>query len=233
MNKLALALAVTATWASQAVAADHLVPLTAALPGYQATVRAVLKDAFAPDVRVRAIVEPSFQPEFAVGLRERRGQYVIFALQPRQQLWGYTVLEMTKRGQSMSGGRSPMTDDMKSLEASLPADPAAVKVAHCEAKIDPALALRIVGAWKEMLVRVQRPEKDEIVLDGVRYEFSMTNAERSLSGGALSPSSGTAPAVLVDMTHAMRSYCQTRRKQDLATLDGATGDLLRRLRAEE
>lgn len=86
MRRLAssgLALAATALSTAPVLALDHLVPEQGGFESYRATERAVMKAAFDPSVRIRAVAEPSFRPEFAVGVREQAGGFKIFFLQPR------------------------------------------------------------------------------------------------------------------------------------------------------
>jgi hypothetical protein len=218
-----------------AMAADHLTPSTGSpvLASYQTTVREALAAAFLPNVRVRVIGEPSFQPEFAVGIRERGGRYWIFALQPRQQLWGYSVLEMANRGEIQWLNRERgAPDPMKELRDSLPPTPRDVKIDRCEAPIDADLAGEVIQSWARMLDGVRPERSSGFGVDGETYDFSMERDGRTLTGSTWSPDPATPPGLLVLMVAEMRNYCRMNDAARLKGLRESSSALSRRLAAE-
>lgn len=230
MNRLGLAftLAMSTLWAAQASASDHLTPSASSLEDYQALVRTVLRDAFDPSVRVRAIAEPSFQPEFVVGIREQANQFEIFFIQPSRQLWGYTTLQMLKTGEIrvQKADGSPGTQEaIARLQAKLPPDPKTLTLERCEVGVDPELAHRVIEDWTRMLDGIAPKDRsDGQIMDGVNTYFSMPG--KPAEGEAVSPDQNSKPGMLVDMAYAMRNYCRTRDPARLANLQRLSSALL-------
>ncbi len=81
------------------------------LAGHEARLRLVLKEAYGPDVALRAIVRPSFQAEYAVGLRRGAAGFEIFALQPSRQVWTYEAIRLMKSGRMGSMTVEGLLDD--------------------------------------------------------------------------------------------------------------------------
>ncbi len=209
MNRFWLALAIPAVWALPALAADHLVPGDNQLADYQAAVKAALKDAFAPDVRARAIAEPSFQAEYAVGIKETAGAYALFSIQPARQLWG----------------------QVQRPRGTPPADVGQLPVERCEAPLDAVLARGVIDVWGRMLAQTRPDESRSLGLDGETYYFSMDIGGRTLAGSTWSPDPQSRPGRLVGMVLALRRYCAKRQETDLTALSSLTRDLQARLKA--
>ncbi|HYG29591.1 MAG TPA: hypothetical protein VD887_05180 [Allosphingosinicella sp.] len=181
------------------------------LTDYEAHIRLVLADAFAPPVRLRAIVLHSFQTEYAVGLREGPGGYEIFSLRPARQIWTYTMIEMMRQGAVRASdlqGRDITASEIERQAEGLPADPADLPLARCSVAVDDALAGALLAAWRVMLLEV-RPRRAPIDgLDGVTYRFSTESDGRMLSGQTWSPRENTRPARLARIAEVMRSHCE-------------------------
>ena len=232
MNKLWMGVVTAALCGQGALAADHLVPQSNSLADYQAMVRAVFKGAYEADVRARVIGEPSFEPEFAVGIREVAGTYVLFSLKPAAHIWDYTLLRQLRSGHIValgSDGLSHQNTEIKRLESRLPADPSHLMVEQCTAPIDAALARGMLDVWSRMLAQTRPDESKTIGLDGETFNFSMELDQRTLSGETWSPNPQSKPGKLVGMVMAMRHYCTSRKAGDVAVLASLTRDLQTRL----
>jgi len=201
-------------------AADRLAPMANGVPGYQPMVDSVLKEAFAPDVRLRAIVEPSFSPEYVVGVREREGGYWLFMVRPDSQVWRYMVARMAQGGQiqAYKPDGSPDTGYEARVKAGLPERPEALKLERCEVRLKPALAAELVADWRAMLAKVRPGYRPDMGLDGETYLFSMEVDDRTLAGGAWSPEPDSEPGRLVAVVEAMRDACRSRRSGDMRKL---------------
>src|SRR6185503_17763159 len=192
---------------------DYLEPRREPIPQlrhYQEIVNSVLADAFAADVKARAIVEPSFAREFAVGIKESLGQYRIVGVESRVQLWGFEVLSMLKRNdfQAVSLDGSPRNDaEISTLEAALPKSVEEVRVTRCEARISAALARRVLAVWETMLKDTRAHGR--LGLDGVSYAFAFNDGTRVLEGETWSPEDGSRGAMLVGIVHTMKRTCSS------------------------
>jgi hypothetical protein len=96
-----LAFALVLALATPAAAQKRLTPLEPVpdvLADHDARVRLVFKEAYAPEVTLRAVVRPSFQVEYAVGLRSSAAGLEIFALRPSRQVWSYEAIALLKSG---------------------------------------------------------------------------------------------------------------------------------------
>lgn len=228
---LGLALAATALPAAPGLASDHLVPEHAGLESYRATEQAVLKAAFDPSVRVRAVAEPSFSLEFAVGVREQTDGFKIFFLQPSRQLWNYTTLQMMKDGRIRvyKPDGSPGTQEaIERQKARLPADPKMLPMSRCEASVSPALARELIEDWRLMLERVAPKDDNVTIMDGETIRFAM--GDGGATGETQSPDAASQPGMLVAVVYAMRDYCRTPTPDGLSALEQRAGALRDRLR---
>jgi hypothetical protein len=214
MRFLALLAALVIVAATPAAPQQRLVPEEKTFPileKYKERVRQVLKEAFAPEVKLSAIVHPAFTPEYAVGLRGRGRRHYIFAVHPSQSVWTYTWVEVMREGRAgvMSlDGKDQTSSEIERLTAALPADPSDLLLSRCEAPADEELAVSITSAWKNMLEEVRPGEEQLTGTDGVTYHFSMESDGRLLAGQIWSPDGNTRPAWLAKMADTMRSYCQ-------------------------
>jgi hypothetical protein len=89
--------------ASALPAQDRLVAETETdgpLGHYQATLRQVLDEAYAPEVRLRAVVQPSWALEYAVGIRRSPNGHEVFMVEPSRQVWTYTSIELLRSGRA-------------------------------------------------------------------------------------------------------------------------------------
>jgi hypothetical protein len=208
--------------ANAAIAGSYLEPEDSGLTGYESSVKTVLKEAYEPNVRARAIAEPSFLPEFAVGVKESAGKYSVFFLEPSAQVWQYTTLEMMKKGEivrTKPDGTPGTAEAIARLEGSLPPKPTDLRVQRCILPIDPKLGADIVGAWKEVLSRV-KPQPPTGGLDGETIHFSMTADGHELEAQTWSPPQDSEAGRMSSIVYAIRSACKSGHKQQLNKIYG-------------
>ncbi len=223
-----LALTLAAFAASGAPAQQRLVPpepVDGVLAEHQARLRTVLKDAYGPDILLRAIVQPSFQLEYAVALRRQGAGFEIVTLQPARHIWAYSAIAILKSGH---GGSFRTTGDdftgelvdttaesIADLEKDLPANPADLRVSRCAVPVDAAASAALIRAWRRMLLEVRPPKQPQGGTDGTTYSFSMEEGGRTLTGETWSPRRRTRPARFAAIAAAMFAYCRTRQPKDL------------------
>ncbi|OAI44331.1 hypothetical protein AYO42_00870 [Rhizomicrobium sp. SCGC AG-212-E05] len=177
------------------------------MSGYDDLVLSVLKEAFAQDVAVRMVAVPSFVPEFAVGLKGTPGNYRVFSLRPKVQLWGYETLRMMKDG-SLRTVVGDAQKQLSDLQSTLPADPRAVPVISCQTSINTQLGGRIATVWEKMLRKTRFPPPSAMMgVDGADYHFSMRSNLQYLAGRTWSPDQNSATGLLVGIGMAMNDYC--------------------------
>lgn len=199
---------------------------------YEADVRSVLREAFGPEVKARALVYPSFQPEFAVGLRQTAQQHEIFFIRPSRMVWTYTLVELMRRGRAGTmtfDGRDATAAEIARLTEGLPERPSDLPVERCATPVDEALAGALILAWRTMLEDIG--PRRQAGLDGVTYEFSMTSGNRSLAGEIWSPERGTRSERLVRIANLMRSYCEAPRPRAAREMLSLARELVARARA--
>jgi hypothetical protein len=209
-------MAAAALWASASSAQERLTS-DRDRSEYPSLLREVLKDAFQPEVTLRAIVEPSFAPEYAVGLQQKMNGVEVFAIEPSRQVWGYIFLGMLRRGQAEAETayeRQATSEYIAEIEARLPANPADLPVSYCSMPIDGGIALLVEEAWKAMLEPIASDGQPLFNPDGTTYRFSMEIGDRRLAGQARSPDAGTRPGKLAKLAEAMRDYCRSRSVKD-------------------
>ena len=205
--------------AAPATAQHRLAPPAAEveiLADYEASVREVLREAFSPEVKARAVVYPSSQAEFAVGLRHSAQGDEIFFIRPSRQVWTYTLVALMRQGHagSMSMDGSDRTDEeIARLTDGLPERPADLSLERCAAPVDEDAANALILAWRTMLEDIGPPQ--EPGLDGVSYEFSMPAGDRSLAGETWSPRRGSRTEKLTRIAEQMRIYCESRHPEVL------------------
>ncbi|HEX5418750.1 MAG TPA: hypothetical protein VFY39_02005 [Gammaproteobacteria bacterium] len=177
---------------------DHLTPEDMQFRTYHDQVDYVLRDAFAPDVALRAIVYPSLFPEYAVGVKKDGDAYRIFSRSASKKMWLNTVIQSMKRRQITASGPDG-TDDtqeqIEELEKSLPGDPEDVSAAdRCEVALGVPLATRLAAVWKTMLLGTGARTSPNRGLDGETYHFAMPGAQLAvhLRRGATSSGARTA-----------------------------------------
>ena len=214
--------------------AEHprLAPVEAPIPpleGYEADLKRAFREAFGPDVRLRAIVRPSFEAEYAVTLRRTGDGHEIFAMRPvSQQVWAYQMAKLLRSGRAgvmhidltdpKSVPRDDTADEISRLEKDLPPDPADLALHRCAVPVDGRLAGDLAGAWRSMLEEVRPDEELMPGVDGTTYVFSMESGGRALGGQSWTPREGTRPARLARLAEAMLSYCLTRKAAPLGRI---------------
>lgn len=196
-----------------AVAQDRPEPvaqsLNSILSGYDTNVHTVFREAYAPDVEVRAVVRPSFQPEYAVGLRRGAHGHEVFLIRPSSQIWGYTSAEMMEQGHVVvvSENRVETAQETERTRRSLPPSVSDMPIARCSVAVDEETAAALIRAWRRMLEPPGLGPR-EFGFDGVTYRFSMEIGGRQLEGEVWdgSPSQLSQP----QLADAMADYCTTR-----------------------
>jgi hypothetical protein len=180
---------------------------------YEQNLRIVLRDAYATDVRLRAIVRPSFEPEYAVGLRRIGGRDELFSLVPARMVWHYSLIKIMKGGQIRvlgPGGGDRLAQDIRRLKKGLPKRPADLPIERCAVEVDATFAAALTAAWRSMLMQVEPRESDEFGVDGTSYHFSVDVEGRTLAGQVWEPEPETRAGKLAAAADAIRSYCRTR-----------------------
>jgi hypothetical protein len=204
------------------------------LSAHEVNLRRVFRDAFAPQVRLRALITASFEPESMIGLRRSEAGYEIFALRPKREIWLYQAIRHYRYGRSgvvsLDGGNPAAQSARESaelarLEKDLPADPADMPLSRCSAPVEPALAAGVATAWQTLLEAVDTEENLMPGLDGTTYVFSMETGGRSLAGQTWTPNEGTPPAKLARLAGAMRRYCEAKAPEALLEMEALARDL--------
>lgn len=214
-------------------AEDHLAPANTQLRAHDKQVNDVLKDAFASNVVLRAIVYPSIGTEYAVGLKKDGGAYHVFSLATAQKMWLYTVVQKMKHGKitaANSDGTDDTQEEIARLEKTLPAAPKDVPaVDRCEIAVGARLATRLAAVWKRMLLRTRIRTSPQRGLDGETYFFSMPMGRGELRGQVWSPRENTKTGMLVGIMYDMREACRKHDRKMIAGLRRQVRALERRL----
>jgi hypothetical protein len=124
---------------SPAAAQKRLTPVEPPPPplaAHEARLRLVLKEAYAADAVLRAVVKPAFQVEYAVGLRRGSADFEIFALRPSRQVWTYEAIEMMRDGRMGTMQIDGLLDDAPPTTAAEERPAAAEKAAARKRKAD-------------------------------------------------------------------------------------------------
>lgn len=233
LKLLAAALASMALSTSSLSDEDHLKPEDSPLGfislwfrDYYFLVGAAFKEAFENDVKARVIVLSSFDLEFVVGVKEKDGSFLIFALQPESKLWGYALIEENHNGSLRVGPMTPLSEKFERQEITNPEAPKEIRIARCERKIDSILGMHILEVWKNMLLQTRHNDYVDLIAghDGTDYHFSM-GALPDYSGQTGLPLANSKTGALVDIVHTMLEYCdsgdrkqRTRLSNDVASL---------------
>jgi hypothetical protein len=208
--------------AAAALGQSHLVPEEkndGPLAAYEADLATVLREAFTPSVVARALVLPSFEPEYAVGLRKNADGYELFSVTPAStRISTYMMRDLIRQGHAGSFALNMDTGEMKDRAAEefeelgrgLPADPADLPLSQCAVKLDAAIAVELLGAWKTMLEEVRPVGGPQGGIDGVTYRFFLNRDGGALTGETWSPRKNSRPATLARIAETMRDYCRTQ-----------------------
>jgi len=216
---------------SQFTRAD-LPPNATLLAPYHDMILTVLKDAFAEDVRARLIAMPSYSPEYALGLKERDGDWSIFHFQSEVQLWSYENLRMLRDipADLMPSQAGAINDAIAGYEAGLPADYHDVGTgAACETQIPAALGEDLLDLWTALLLGTRYGDIPNLGRDGTDYHFSMTAEHGLMAGKAWEPAPESATGAMVSITETMRNLCFTGDGNLQAQLQPQIESLLARL----
>jgi hypothetical protein len=185
--------------AAPALGGEYLEPeRPSSIGAYDSAVSAVFKDAFAPQVRARAIIEPSFFVEFAVGIGEDKGQYNAFVLTPSTQVW-----------------EAINSDDRMAV--------AGITVKRCSLPISAQLGERLVGAWRTAL-EDRRPRDGMNGVDGDIYHFSMNLDGHEITGQTWSPPEKSEAGRMSLIVSYLRKACEYNRSF-LADIDPLIAEL--------
>lgn len=148
----------------------------------------MFEDAYAPDVKLHVVVFPAFRASHAVGIREANGVFTIFGLQraSHASVWELALAAWNHRLPELS----------KEIEE---------RIWRCEARLDPALANRLIHASETMLRAAFLD--DRMGLDGEAYLVGMPTPEGVLQGRTWSPDRGSKSARFTDVAYAMGRVC--------------------------
>lgn len=185
---------------------------------YDGIVRTVFPEAFLPDVRASMLMVPVMRlvhtsptgeeiadGETVIGVKERDGEFFVFAAESHAGFWDYTA----------EGQRAAAQYDTPLRPVTL----ADIRPKRCERPIDPALAARIVQIWQTMLLQTRPDPNAHHGFDGETYYFSMPVDGRTLAGRTWSPNSPRLGG-LTTVADDMESWCMRdlhRRLADLRT----------------
>jgi hypothetical protein len=135
-----------------------------------------------------------------------------------------------KKGEitSSQGGKSTTAEDITKLQASLPADPASIKLVRCETPIDPELANSIIGIWKYVLLQTRYDETTTLGVDGDTYHLSMEINHDSFAGQVWSPPENADVGRAVDLIYTIKNVCTKEHNVSLETLRSQVADLTKR-----
>lgn len=145
-------------------------------------------EAYAPDVKLRVFVSPSWAAPHAVGIRQTNVTFTVFGLQHanRASFWELVLAAFNHR----------LPELRKEIEG---------RVWRCEARIDAALANRLMRV-SEMMLR-KGGLKDSIGLDTETYFVDMPSATGVIQGQTSSPESGSRSGLFTDIVDTMGRYC--------------------------
>lgn len=201
---------------------------------YHAMVLSVLVDAYAQNVKTRAIILPTFSPEYAVGITEDKDAYGIFYLQPEVSLSAYVGLDVLKESAKTHTGEALKRIEkmITELDAVLPENPMDVGIERYACAIESSLAERIIQVWDTMLQKTHYAKDHPNGTDGATYHFSMfsLNYFLELAGTTWSPPEDSNTGRLVAITDSMRDLCLSGEKKLLSQLDQQVNALSTRLR---
>jgi hypothetical protein len=199
----------------------------------------VFKDAFAPDVVLRAIRENPLVAESVVGVEQGKDGFRIFALESDVLLFRYAEIASEKHGHVDKNGKRAVDERaVAEFQADVPADPKDVKLTRCEAPIESALAGRVAKIWDVMLRGTRYDSPTEVaaqdsvrtvIVDGTTYHFS---AQR-MSGQVYATDAESDTGHLVRIADAMADYCKDGNDASLRSLTQSVGQLERRLQSKK
>lgn len=130
-----------------------------------ARLRAVFREAQAPEVLFSAIVYSSGHPEHAVGLRRSGDAYEVFGLYSPHTIWDYAQVDMLRSGtvRVMTLRRGGRFDDRSEEEAdliaaTLPPDPLDVQLSRCSIALGAELANSLGARWQGLFLQLRPVE---------------------------------------------------------------------------
>lgn len=187
--------------------------------GYAAVVATAIPEAFASDVRVRAItLVPMSGSEAVVGLKEGVGRFHIFAAFSKKWLWQYS-----------EEGRAQAAEYHERLE---PAALREVEITRCTMPVDAALAGKIEKAWDLMLRRTENTYATPPV-DDSEIHFSVNIGETIRTGQTWGSYPEPNVRSFLIVASMMQDYCMSKKRRHLAELRPELESLLMRLQARK
>lgn len=204
--RLLLALALLACPATARDRLDPVPPQDAVSRTYDATFRAVFREAYQPGVEVRVIVTPSWALDYAIGLRRGASGHEIFLIEPSIRASRYASIELEREGHyvSPSETREQVLRRLDEERRHLPPSLSDVPISRCSAPIDERTAAAVIAAWRNRLQNIG-PQPDSFTFDGVNYRFSME------LGGRLVEGQQQRGGVMPQLADAMGAYCSKSR----------------------
>jgi|1185.fasta_scaffold93261_2 hypothetical protein len=224
--------------ATSAMAQDHLVPKykdgSFISKDFDRLINLVLKEAFSPDVTVRALMG-----EHIVGIKIKDGRPQIFMLEPSVSLFSYAELD-EERHEGKSEQEIVSMEDYLTLKATKPEH---VPINRWSVGINPELANKIEAEWTAVLSHTRTATDEEmavvhnahgagetITVDGTIYEFSDAHGGR---GSAYGPDVRGNAAALTMIADDMYLACVDKTPNAFAKLRQDVNVLERRLKPEK
>lgn len=186
---------------------------------YAAVVATAIPEAFASDVRVRAIMlVPMPGSEAVVGLKEDVGRFHIFAAFSKRWLWQYS-----------EEGRAQAAEYHERLG---PAALREVEITRCTVPVDAALAGKIEKAWDLMLHRTENTYATPPVDDSeIHFAVKMGETIRTGQTWGSYPEPNVRSFLIVAAM--MQDYCTSKKRRHLTELRSELDALLMRLQASK
>jgi hypothetical protein len=212
-------------------AGDHLEPEDSQfsglfMPQYNDMVIDALGEAYADNVRARAMVFPSFSPEYAVGILSEDEKYKVFHLEPEKQYWGYMSLALKKSEAEQvvnDGELKRDAEGIKRLEEAYPENYEDIEVQRCRRPFAAEVAEKAVDIWLYMLLETRYSDDLSIGLDGTTYHFSAPYGHKILAGKVWSPASDSKTGKLVAIINSMVEYCKEKEDSEHELRSRVTG----------
>jgi hypothetical protein len=253
-SMLASTTIVLALHSSAPALANHLTPDSSvfAVEPYvdDMVLRSLLKDAYTPDVRLRAVVvRGMMRTSFAVGVKERGKGYLVFAESVAWRLRSIRKLGVPAdrcRRYPMSFAEMIDASGTTRSDACWGLGMYRTVTNHCEGPISANDARRLISVWGRVLAQTNdKPQGSSDVLDGAIYHFSLPPyppidplkaalpGQYTLAGQTYSPDGRTDLGAFTHIAGALNAYCWSKGKAELAEVNRTASALLNRLKTDK
>ena len=213
IKALIIALLLTTNVYAAGITKDNLEPDLSIFTGfrivtdYYSNVVTFFSKAFAPSVKLRAVVLPSFVAEYVTGIRERDNKYFAFKLTAQSQLWG----EYQRKRNNMN--------------ASAPKE---IEVHESEVEISQKTYKLLDVVWRKMILNTKYYEDTfGRGLDGTSYHFSISNLHAAQTW---SPKPNTQTGYLVKIADQLGQYAESKNRKLEKELLDTTKKLMKSLK---